>query len=168
VGTFAVQLARALGADVTAVCSTRNVEMVRSLGANRVIDYTQEDFTRGGVLHDVLVDIAGNRRWSEYARVLKRGGTFVAVGGPKGGRVLGPVGQLLRVRLASARSGRRVANFVASISNADLDLLRGLMEAGKLKPAIDRTYSFEQIREAMAYLGEGHAKGKIAVTLPVR
>jgi NADPH:quinone reductase-like Zn-dependent oxidoreductase len=166
VGTFAVQIAKALGGDVTAVCSTRNVEMVRSLGADRVVDYMNEDFTRGGEIHDVLVDVAGSRSWSDCSRVLKPAGTFVAVGGPRGGRLLGPAGHLVRLRLASIGSRRTVANFVASIRKEDLELFRELMDAGKLRPVIDRTFTFEEIRDAMAYLGEGHARGKVAVTLP--
>ena len=165
VGTFAVQIAKALGADVTAVCSTRNVELVRSLGADRVVDYTKEDFARDGEPYDLMVDIAGSRPWSDCRRVLKPAAAFVMVGAPKGNVLLGPVSKLIAVRLASVGSKRRVVFFIARITAADLEFLRDLMAEGKLKPVIDRRYELNQIGEAFRYLGEGHARGKITVTV---
>ena len=165
VGTFAVQIAKALGADVTAVCSTRNVELVRSLGADRVVDYTKDDFARDGEPYDLMVDIAGSRRWSDCRRVLKPDATLVMVGAPKGNALLGPVSKLIAIRLASVGSKRRVVFFIARITAADLEFLRDLMAEGKLKPVIDRRYELSQIGEAFRYLGEGHARGKITVTV---
>ena len=165
VGTFAVQIAKALGANVTAVCSTRNVELVRSLGADRVVDYTKEDFARDGEPYDLMVDIAGSRRWSDCRRVLKPAATLVMVGAPKGNALLGPVSKLITTRLSSVGAKQRLVFFIARITTEDLEFLRDLMAEGKLKPVIDRRYDLSQIGEAFRYLGEGHARGKIAVTL---
>jgi len=165
VGTFAVQIAKALGANVTAVCSTRNVELVRSLGADRVVDYTKEDFARDGEPYDLMVDIAGSRRWSDCRRVLKPAATLVMVGAPKGNALLGPVSKLITTRLSSVGAKQRLVFFIARITTEDLEFLRDLMAEGKLKPVIDRRYDLSQIGEAFRYLGEGHARGKIAVNL---
>ena len=165
VGTFAVQIAKALGANVTAVCSTRNVELARSLGADRVVDYTKEDFARDGEPYDLMVDIAGSRRWSDCRRVLKPAATLVMVGAPKGNALLGPVSKLITTRLSSVGAKQRLVFFIARITTEDLEFLRDLMAEGKLKPVIDRRYDLSQIGEAFRYLGEGHARGKIAVTL---
>ena len=164
VGTFAVQIAKAFGAEVTAVCSTKNVDLVRSLGADHVIDYTREDFTRTRQRHDLLLDIAGTRSWSEYRRVLTPRATVVIIGGPKG-RVIGPLGHIIGMRLASFRASQKVVFFVANFNREDLCVLRELMEAGKIKPIIDRTYPLSRINEAMSYLGTGHARAKIVVTI---
>ena len=164
VGTFAVQIAKAFGAEVTAVCSTKNVDLVRSLGADHVIDYTREDFTRTRHRHDLLLDIAGTRSWSEYRRVLTPRATVVIIGGPKG-RVIGPLGHIIGMRLASFRASQKVVFFVANFNREDLCVLRELMEAGKIKPIIDRTYPLSRINEAMSYLGTGHARAKIVVTI---
>ena len=166
VGTFAVQIAKALGAEVTGVCSTRKVELARSLGADRVIDYTQEDFTRSGERYDVLFDIAGNRTWSECRRVLGPDATLVMVGAPKGNALLGPLGPVVRKRLAAVGSRRKVVFFIARFNRPDMDVLRELIESGKVKPVVDRTYELSEIADAFLYLGEGHARGKIAVTVP--
>ena len=165
VGTFAVQIAKALGANVTAVCSTRNVELARSLGADRVVDYTKEDFARDGEPYDLMVDIAGSRRWSDCRRVLKPAATLVMVGAPKGNALLGPVSKLITTRLSSLGAKQRLVFFIARITTEDLEFLRDLMAEGKLKPVIDRRYDLSQIGEAFRYLGEGHARGKIAVNL---
>ena len=164
VGTFAVQIAKAFGAEDTAVCSTKNVDLVRSLGADHVIDYTREDFTRTRQRHDLLLDIAGTRSWSEYRRVLTPRATVVIIGGPKG-RVIGPLGHIIGMRLASFRASQKVVFFVANFNREDLCVLRELMEAGKIKPIIDRTYPLSRINEAMSYLGTGHARAKIVVTI---
>jgi NADPH:quinone reductase-like Zn-dependent oxidoreductase len=161
VGTFAVQVAKALGGEVTAVCSTRNVEQAQELGADRVIDYTREDFTRTGEQYDVLFDVAGSRSWRECKRVLVPGGVLVQAGAPKEN----PVGHIVSIRLASIGSGRRIANFVASPSRDDLRALAELAEAGKLGPVIERRHAFAELPEALAYVGEGHTRGKVVVTV---
>ncbi|MEQ1872521.1 MAG: NAD(P)-dependent alcohol dehydrogenase [Ilumatobacteraceae bacterium] len=165
VGTFAVQIAKWLGAEVTAVCSTRNVEIVRSLGADHVIDYTVDDFTRGEQRYDLLFDVAGSKGWSACRRVLTPKGKLVLVGAPKGTRLLGPVSHLMRLRFASIGSRRKVAFFVAKFEKADLAVLAELMATGKVTPVIDRTYQLSETADAMRYLGEGHAKGKIVITV---
>jgi NADPH:quinone reductase-like Zn-dependent oxidoreductase len=166
VGTFAVQIAKALGADVTAVCSTGNVELARSLGADHVIDYSREDFTRGDQRYDVLFDIAGNRPWSHCRRVLTPKANVVLVGGPAN-RVLGPLGHVARVRLAAMASQRRTTFFVPTFNRADMDCLRQLLEARSVSPVIDKRYGLQSIAEAVGYMGEGHARGKIVVTMSV-
>ncbi len=164
VGTFAVQIAKALGAEVTGVCSTRNVEMVRSLGADHVVDYTREDFTRSERRYNLLLDVVGSRSWSEYKRVLKPEANFVIVGGPKT-PLIGPMSHVIKVYLASLRSSQKAAFFVANLNKEDLEVLQGLIETGKVTPFIDRTYPFGELPEAMRYLGEGHARGKIVITM---
>ena len=165
VGTFAVQIAKALGAEVTGVCSTRNVDLVRSLGADHVIDYTEEDFTRGDRRYDLLLDVAGSRSWRACKRVLNPQATLVMIGAPKATRLLGPLGHIVKVRLAAVRSSRTVVFFVAKLSKADLDVLRELLEAGKVTPVIDRRYELSDIADAFRYLGQGHAQGKIVITV---
>jgi NADPH:quinone reductase-like Zn-dependent oxidoreductase len=166
VGTFAVQVAKSFGAEVTAVCSTRNVDTARSIGADQVVDYTQEDFTRNGARYELILDVAGNRSWSDYKRVLDDKGTLVVVGGPKGNRWIGPLSQALKLRLGSVGGSRRVvAPFLAKVNKADLLVLQKLLEAGTVKPVIDRQYALTEAAEAFRYLGEGHARGKIVVTV---
>jgi NADPH:quinone reductase-like Zn-dependent oxidoreductase len=165
VGTFAVQVAKALGAaKVTAVCSPGNVEIARSLGADHVIDYTREDFTRSGERYDVLYDVAGNRSWRECRRVVKPGGTVVLVGGQMKG-LLGPVGHIARFKLASIVDSRKAPFFLAKFNNADLDVLGEMLASGRLKPFVERTYPLSEVGEALRRLGEGHAQGKFAVTV---
>jgi len=166
VGTFAVQIAKSFEVDVTAVCSARNVETARSLGADHVIDYTGEDFTENGERYDLILDIAGNRSWSEYKRVLDAKGTLVVVGGPKGNRWIGPLSHALKLRLGSIAGGPRVvAPFLAKINKADLVVLQKLLEAGTVTTVIDRRYELSEAGEAFRYLDEGHARGKIVVTV---
>jgi len=165
VGTFAVQIAKALGAEVTAVCSTRNVELVRSLGADHVIDYTREDFTRSDRCYDLMLDVAGSRSWSECRRVLDPQATLVIIGAPKGTRLLGPLSHIVKVRLAALRSSQKVVFFMAKVNKADMEVLRELLEAGKVTPVIDRRYELSEIADALRYLGEGHAQGKIVLTV---
>jgi NADPH:quinone reductase-like Zn-dependent oxidoreductase len=166
VGSFAVQIAKSFEAEVTAVCSTRNVDTARSTGADHVIDYTQEDFTRNGQGYDLILDVAGNRSWSDYKRVLDGKGSLVVVGGPKGNRWIGPMSQALKLRLGSIGGSRRVvAPFLAKINKADLVVLQKLLEAGTVTPVIDRQYALSEAAEAFRYLGEGHARGKIVVTV---
>ncbi len=165
VGTFAVQIAKALGAEVTAVCSTPNVEIARSLGADQVIDYTQEDFPRGDRRYDLMLDIAGSRSWSECRRVLTPQATLVIVGGPKTNRLLGPLGHLVKVRLAAVRSSRKVVFFIAKLNKTDMLVLRELLESGEVTPVIDRRYELSEIADAFRYIGEGHARGKVVITV---
>jgi NADPH:quinone reductase-like Zn-dependent oxidoreductase len=165
VGTFAVQVAKAFGAEVTAVCSTRNVDLVRSLGADHVIDYTKEDFTRGGQRYDLMLDVAGSRPWSACKRVLTPRATLVIVGAPKGSRLLGPLSHIAKVYLASLRSSRKMVFFIAKFNKPDMAVLRELLESGKVTPVIDRQYPLSELAGAFRYLGEGHAQGKIVITL---
>jgi NADPH:quinone reductase-like Zn-dependent oxidoreductase len=165
VGTFAVQIAKALGAHVTAVCSTGNVDIARLVGAERVIDYTQEDFTRSDERYDLLLDVAGSRSWSECKRVLAPKATVVLVGAPKGSRLLGPLSHIVKVRLAAIGSSRRVVFFIAKLTKEDMEVLRELLETGKVKPVVDRTYPLSETAEAFRYLGEGHARGKVVITV---
>lgn len=165
VGTFAVQLAKCFGADVTAVCSTRNVELVRSLGANRVVDYTQEDFTKRGERHDLMLDIAGSRSFRHFRRVLKPEATVVLIGGPMTYRGLGPLPHLGKTLLASKGRSQTVRFHVAKITTEDLLVLRDLLEAGKVTPVIDRRYELSQAPDALRYLGERHARGKVVITV---
>jgi NADPH:quinone reductase-like Zn-dependent oxidoreductase len=168
VGTFAVQIAKAFGAEVTAVCSTRNVELARGLGADRVVDYMQDDFTRSGEGFDLVLDIAGNRPWSECARLLKPGGTFVGVGaagvqhGSGGGLRL--IRHFLDVRIRSIGGGKKVVVlFLAKLNGPDLEMLGELVESGQVKPVIDRRYDVTRVAEALSYLNEGHSMGKVAI-----
>jgi NADPH:quinone reductase-like Zn-dependent oxidoreductase len=166
VGTFAVQIAKSFGAEVTGVCSTRNVDTARSIGADHVIDYTKEDFTKDGRRYDLLLDIAGNRSWSDYMRVLDEQASLVVVGGPKGNRWIGPLSQAVKLRLRSLAGGRRVvAPFLAKIKREDLVVLQDLLKTGAVTPVIDRHYSLSEVPEALRYLGEGHARGKVVVTV---
>jgi NADPH:quinone reductase-like Zn-dependent oxidoreductase len=165
VGTFAVQIAKALGAEVHAVCSTRNVEQTLELGAERVFDYTREDFAGSGVRYDVLFDNAGTRSWAAMRRVLAPGGTVVLVGGPRERRLLGPLGHVARVLLASKLARRKATFFVAKRNRDDLVTLRDLIESGQVKPVIERRYELEQIAEALRELDDGHARAKIVVAV---
>ncbi len=165
VGTFAVQIAKAFGAEVTGVCSSRNVDLVRSIGADHVIDYTREDFTRSDRRYDLMLDVAGSRSWSECRRVLNPKATLVIVGAPKGNRLFGPLSHIVRVRLASLLSSQKVVFFLAKTNRADMAVLRELLEAGKVTPVIDRRYELSEIADAFRYMGEGHAQGKIVITV---
>jgi len=165
VGTFAVQIAKALGAEVTAVCSPGNVEMARSLGADYVIDYTREDFTRNGQRYDLLLDIAGSRPWREVRRVLKPEAHYVIVGAPKGNKVIGPLGFIIKTRLSALRASQKVVFFVAKFIRKDFLLLNQWFISGQVKPVVEKAYPLENISNAMHHLGTGHAKGKIAVSI---
>jgi NADPH:quinone reductase-like Zn-dependent oxidoreductase len=168
VGTFAVQLAKAFGARVTAVCSTRNVDMVRSLGADRVVDYTREDFARGDSRYDVVLDLVGNRSLGEFRRVLSPTGTLVLSGGGvyDGGSVVGPMGLFLRRRaVAPFARGRRLLEVSARQSTANLAALRELAESGAIAPVVERTYPLGEAAEAIRYLEGEHARAKVVVTV---
>lgn len=168
VGTYAVQIAKVLGAHVTGVCSGRNVEMVKSLGADHVIDYTKEDFTKGGQHYDVVLDNVGNRAPSESRRVLTPNGKYILVGG---GGVndnpwIGPFGMVIKTLLMKPFINQEMKMMMAEVKKEDLTYLADLMQSGKLKPVIDKVYPFEEIREAVRYLETGRARGKVIVTLP--
>jgi NADPH:quinone reductase-like Zn-dependent oxidoreductase len=165
VGTFAVQLAKAFGAEVTGVCGTRNVDLVRSLGADHVIDYTREDFTRSGQRYDLLLDVAGSRSWPECRRVLNDEAALILVGAPKANRWISPLGHIASVGLASLGARQKVVFFVAKFNREDFVVLRELLEAGKVTPVVDRQYGLSELPEALRYLGEGHARGKVVITM---
>ena len=166
VGTFAVQIAKTLGAEVHAVSSTGNVEQSRELGADRVFDYTREDFTRSGVRYDVIFDNAGSRSWRSMCRVLAPKGIVVLVGGPRRKRVLGPLGHVIRVKLASVLGRRKAVFFISKPNREDLAALRDLIEDGRVKPMIEQRYELAQLGEALHQMDDGHARSKIVVTVP--
>lgn len=163
VGTFAVQLAKSFGAEVTGVCSTRNVDLVRSIGADQVIDYTQEDFAHSGQRYDLILDISGNRSLSDCRRALTAQGTYVLVGGSVG-RWFG-LARSIKVLLWSPFVSRRLRTFISTNNKEDLVVLKELIEAGKVTPVIDRTYRLSETPEAIGYVGEGHARGKVVITV---
>lgn len=165
VGTFAVQIAKALGAEVTAVCSAGNVELIRSLGADVVIDYAKDDLTRNGQRYDLFLHIAGHQSWREYRRVLNPDAKFILVGAPKGNRFLGPVGFMLKLKLGSLGASQKMIFFIAEFKREDFLLLSEMMQHGQVKPVVERAYPLGQISNAMRHLGMGHAKGKIVVTM---
>jgi NADPH:quinone reductase-like Zn-dependent oxidoreductase len=165
VGTFAVPIAKALGAEVTAVCGTQNVEVARSLGADRIVDYTTEDFTRSDERYDLMLDIAGTTPWSRCKRVLKPDATVVVVGGPRANRLLGPVGHLAGMRLGALRASQKVVFFLAQLNKSDLETLRELLASGQVKPFVSRTYPLSEIGAALRHMGEGHPQGKIVLTI---
>ncbi|HQR47563.1 MAG TPA: NAD(P)-dependent alcohol dehydrogenase, partial [Thermoanaerobaculia bacterium] len=165
VGTFAVQIAKAFGAEVTGVCSTRNADMVRSIGADRVIDYTREDFTRGGRSYDLILDSAGNHSLSDLRRALTPEGTLVMIGGPDKGRWLGPLSDLLKAVVLSRFVRQKLLPFLAHSSREDLIVMKALLEAGRVTPVIDRSYPLREVPEAIRYLEEGHARGKVVITV---
>ena len=165
VGTFAVQIAKALGAEVTGVCGTAHVQMVGSIGADHVIDYTREDCTRTGQRYDLLVDIAGNRTLAECRRVLAPAGVLVGVGAPDKGRWIGPVARAAKMIMLSPVVSQRLAVFLAQQNRDDLGVLRAMLEAGKVTPVIDRTYALSAVPEAIGYLQKGHASGKVVITM---
>jgi NADPH:quinone reductase-like Zn-dependent oxidoreductase len=164
VGTFAVQIAKSFGADVTGVCSTRNVDMVRSIGADRVIDYTQEDFTKSGQRYDLFFDSVGNHSLLACRRVLNPKGIYIVVGGPDG-RWLGPLAHLIKTLVLSRFVSQNLVMFLARRSKEDLTVMHELMEAGKVIPVIDKRYRLSEVPEAIRYLEEGHARGKVVITL---
>ena len=165
VGTFAVQIAKSFGADVIAVCSTRNVEMVRSLGADRVIDYTQEDFIRSGQKYDLIFQLAGTRSPSDCRRALSSKGTLVLSSGESSGRWFGPLDRFIKAAVLSPFVSQKLGSFLAKPNKDDLQFLKELIEASELTPVIDKTYSLSEVPEAIRYLEEGHARGKVVLTV---
>jgi NADPH:quinone reductase-like Zn-dependent oxidoreductase len=165
VGTFAVQIAKALGADVTGVSSTDKVDLVRSLGADHVIDYTRADITDEGRRYDVVLDIGGNRPLSRLRRVLTSDGTLVIVGGEDGGRWTGGLHRQLGATLLSLLVRQRLGTFIAKPNHADLDALRGLIESGSVTPAVDRVVALDGVADAIRDLTAGRVRGKVIVAI---
>jgi NADPH:quinone reductase-like Zn-dependent oxidoreductase len=167
VGTFAVQIAKSFGADVTGVCSTRNLEMVRSLGADHVIDYSKEDFTKSGQHYDVMLDNVPNHSLSECRGVLTPEGKYVMIGGggPNDNRWIGPFGRLIQTMAVSPFVSQKMGMMMAELKKSDLNILGDMMQSGKVKPVIDRTYKLSELPEAIRYLEEGHARGKVVITV---
>ncbi len=163
VGTFAVQLAKVLGADVTAVCSTRNIDMVRALGADEVIDYTRDDVVRGGARFDVMFDNVGDRAPTELMSLLRPGARYVVITGPKTNRWLGPVPHLVRARWAFRRADASFHQFTESMDRDDLTFLGQLLATGRITPAVDRVIGLDGVAEGLAELGTGHTRAKIVV-----
>jgi NADPH:quinone reductase-like Zn-dependent oxidoreductase len=168
VGTFAVQIAKAFGTEVTGVCSTRNLDMVRSIGADHVIDYTKEDFTKTDQHYDLIFDLVGNHSFSGRRRILNPNGICVmaGVGGAgwhdgMGMRLLGELNAYVRSQFVS----EKFVAYIATLNKADLTILGDLMQAGKVTPVIDRTYKLNEIRDALRYLETGHARGKVVITV---
>jgi NADPH:quinone reductase-like Zn-dependent oxidoreductase len=165
VGTFAVQIAKALGAEVTGVCSTRNVDLVRSLGADHVIDYTKEDFTKGDERYDVILDNVGTQPLSGFRRVLQPNGICVMIGGggPNDGKWVGPMVRPIKAKLMSPFISQKIGMMMAQGNPDDLKLIADLMQAGKVTTVIDRTYALSEIREAVRYVEAGRARGKVII-----
>ncbi len=163
VGTFAVQIAKVFGAEVTGVCSTRNLDLIRSIGAHHVIDYTQEDFIRSGQRYDLIFDTVGNHSLSDCRRALTAKGTLVLVGGPNKGRWLGPLRGMIKAVAWSRFVSQKLLPFLAHLNKDDLMVMRELLEAGKVAPVIDRTYPLSDVPDAIRYLEEGHARGKVVI-----
>ncbi|MEP6886221.1 MAG: NAD(P)-dependent alcohol dehydrogenase [Gammaproteobacteria bacterium] len=165
VGTFAVQIAKAYGANVTGVCSTKNLALVHSIGADRVIDYTQQDFTAGAQRYDLIIDTVGTHSLSEYRRVLNPHGALVMVGSLDKGRWIGPMSGSIKILLYKHFVSQQFIFMLANLDSRDLVTLSDLMQAGKVTPVIDRRYTLSEVPEAMRYLEQGHARGKVIVTM---
>ena len=157
IGTFAVQIAKAFGADVTGVCSTRNVDMVRRIGADHVIDYTRENFTAGVTRYDVILDIVSSQSWPACRRVLTPGGKYIPVGGPPG--------RGIRLMLLEPFTRGKLVTFVARVNAGDLNAIREMIEAGAVTPVIDRTYKLEETADAVRYVAAGHTRGKVVIAI---
>jgi len=165
VGSYAVQLAKAFGAHVTGVCSTAKVDLVRSIGADHVIDYTVDDFARGEQRYDLILDIGGNSTLSRLRHTLIAKGTLVIVGGETGGRLLGGFDRQVRALVLSRFVGQKLATFVSSENHEDMLVLKELIEAGKVAPVIDRTYALAEVPEAISYVKDGRARGKVVISV---
>lgn len=164
VGTFAVQIAKAFGAQVTGVCSTTKVEMVKSIGADHVIDYTRDDFAEGEQRYDLILDIGGNSSLSRLRRALTPKGTLIITGGETDGKWLGGTDRQIRALALSRFVGQKLGTFISTENHEDMIVLKDLIEAGKVTPVIDRTYSLSEVPEAIRYLEEGNARGKVVIT----
>jgi NADPH:quinone reductase-like Zn-dependent oxidoreductase len=162
---FAVQIAKAFGAEVTGVCSTTKVDTVRSIGADHVIDYTHEDFTRSGQRYDLILDMGGNRPLSQLRRALTSRGTLVLVGGEGGDRWIGAMDRSIRALVLSPFVSQKLRMIVATAHTKDLQFLKELIEAARVTPVVDRTYALSEVPAAIQYLHEGHAQGKVVITV---
>jgi NADPH:quinone reductase-like Zn-dependent oxidoreductase len=165
VGTFAVQIAKWFGADVTGVCSTRNVEMVRSLGADRVMDYTREDFAESGQRYDLILDCVANHSLAACRRVLSPKGIYIVVGGPSGPGMIRLLGRVITMLVLSRFVSQKFVTFLAKSRQKDLTIIGELIAAGKVTPVIDRRYPLNEVPEAIRYLEAGHARGKVIIAL---
>jgi NADPH:quinone reductase-like Zn-dependent oxidoreductase len=165
VGTYAVQLAKAFGAEVTGVCSSAKADMVRSIGADRVIDYTRDDFAQEGRRYDLILDIGGNASLSRLRRALTPKGTLVIAGGETDGRWLGGSDRQIRALVLSRFVSQRLGTFISRENHEDLLVLKELIEAGKVTPVIDRSYPLSEVPEAIRYLEQGRARGKVVITV---
>ena len=165
VGTFAVQIAKAQGAEVTGVCSTRNLDTIRKIGADRVVDYTREDFLDEGPPYHVMIDNVGNRSLSDCRRALVRDGIYVAVSAPKEGLWLGPMSRFVWIAVYFKFVSQKVASFTAAITRDRLQRLSELLTSGGVVPVVERTYALGEVPEAMRYMGTGHARGKLLIRL---
>jgi NADPH:quinone reductase-like Zn-dependent oxidoreductase len=165
VGTFGVQIAKSFGAHVTGICSTKNLEMVRSIGADRVIDYTQEDFTKRPERYDLILDNVGNRTFSEYKRVLNPEGIYVGAGGTTDRWMLRPLARMISQRVGTLFGKRRFVGILARRNQADLTILGELIATGKITPVISRRYSLSEVTDAIRHVEEGHARGKVVITM---
>jgi NADPH:quinone reductase-like Zn-dependent oxidoreductase len=165
VGTYAIQIAKSMGAEVTAVCSTRNLDLVRSIGADHVIDYTKQDFTEGNERYDLILDSIGNHGILALRGVLKPGGTLVGIGGSKKEPWIGPIIGLLKRKFIDSFVDEKLVGFIASMNKADLEFLAGLAHDGKMRTVIDRRYPLEESGAALEYIGSQRARGKVIVTL---
>jgi NADPH:quinone reductase-like Zn-dependent oxidoreductase len=166
IGTFAVQIARALNAHVTAVCSTGNVELVRSLGADEVIDYTREDFTKSGNRYELILDNVSNHSLSDLRRVMAPTGTLIPNGGNFGNRWFSSAGRLMAGKVTFRSGGQQMRNFLVSMKTDDLLALTELIQSGKVTPVMDRTYPLSEAAEAIRYVGSGRTRGKVAISVP--
>jgi NADPH:quinone reductase-like Zn-dependent oxidoreductase len=164
IGTFGVQIAKSFGAHVTGVCSTAKLDLVRSIGADEVVHYTEDDFTQSGQRYDLILDIPANRSLSDCRRALTPRGTYVLVGGSKG-RWLGPLGRVIRTLLVSPLVRQRLRPLISQGNNEDLVFLKELIECGKVTPIVGRTYALSEVPEAIRHLEEGHAEGKVVITI---
>jgi NADPH:quinone reductase-like Zn-dependent oxidoreductase len=167
VGTFAVQLAKHFGAHVTGVCSTRNLEMVRSIGADEVIDYTKEDFTEGSQKYDLILDMVGNHSLSKLRRVMKSESKTVLVGGggPDAGNWIGPLARPIKAMLYAPFVSEEFLPFLAQLTQEDLIILGDVIQSGEVTPVIDRRYSLSEVPEAIRYMEKGHARGKVIIAI---
>lgn len=163
VGTYAIQIAKARGAEVTAVCSGTNADLVRSLGADHVVDYATQDFTATERRYDIILDNVGNRPLRDCRRTLKSSGVYVMVSGPKSNRLLGPLGRLIAAKLYFAFTSQRVRTFAANASAEDLGNVVGMMQSGEIRSVIDRWYPLRHTADAIRYLQQGHARGKVLI-----
>jgi NADPH:quinone reductase-like Zn-dependent oxidoreductase len=165
VGTYAVQIAKAYGAEVTGVCSTKNLDLVKSIGADHVIDYTKEDFTKGSQQYDLILDTVGTHSLSDYRHVLKPHGSLITVGSLDKGRWLGPLTSAIGALLYSPFVSQQMVFVLANLSPDDLNVIRDMAQAGKLTSVLDRHYALNEVPEAIRYLELGHARGKVVIAV---